>query len=153
MSTNPCNTHSRKHERNTFKPAPEWVRLPGFVEAGTTYESHTFWVEWTHSKWDTVARPTARLWVEHGAGVESLEPDCHLVRALRDMLGAGMTAAAFHLCWHAFEATRAAAVNERTFCKQELFKAFVEGRLKKRKQRGSGAYKVWVEEEREPASA
>lgn len=138
-------THPERHDRYDWQPEPSWVHLPGFVESGVTYESHEFWIEWTHSKYEDVARPTAKLWVRHGGGVESIILNTHEARALRDMLLHDMVRSAFHLCWAVFAVRREVASTERSIVSVSYMRDFANGRLKKRKIPGrAGAY-VWRE--------
>ena len=136
------NTIAKQHDRYTWQPDPTWRSLPGFVEAGVTYESHHFWIEWTHSKWETVARPTANIWVRHGGGVESIEVSCHHARALRELDDAG----AFHLCWAVFQLAREAAQVSAALTRRSIFQAIADGRLKKRKIPKAHGLWIWITE-------
>ena len=148
-------THAKSdYDRYNWTP-PEgenvW-HLPGFVEAGVTYESHEFWVSFDvwHRKpddWKTKARPHATLYVRHGGGVESIAIRHMFARQLRDLFVSGTTdtAGAFFTCWGIFELARDAAANERLAVSQKYLRAFASGQMKKRKIPGRAGAKVWVE--------
>lgn len=126
--------------------------LPGFVEAGVTYESHQFWVAfdvWDRKpdNWKTKARPDAVLYVKHGGGVESIAIRHMFARQLRDIFVSGTTdtVGAFFLCWGIFELARYAAANERRITADRFIRAFANGQMKKRKIPGRMGAQVWLE--------
>lgn len=128
------------------------IYLPGFVEQGprvsVTYESHDFWVHFT---WrigpdgSTLPgqEPEALVVVQHGAGWEVWRADYMLADALGrygdDRRGL------FKLCWALTDMDRELRDAARHETRRDLFQAFVDGRLKKRKQPGRSDHKVWVE--------
>lgn len=128
--------------------------LPGFVFKNTTYESHHFWIDFHGYKRDDES--TAPEWqmdfsrqviirVRHGGGWEVWRGDYFLARILAripdDM-------AAFWLCWHAIDNHRNAYDAGVRDASASYQKAFVDGRLKKRKMPGRDAMKVWIEPSR-----
>ena len=122
--------------------------LKGFVEAGTTYESHQFWVVFHGNRWETKARPAATLYVEHGGGVERIDVRHMFARQLRDSftLDSHNERAAFFTCWGIFELARDAfAEGERT-SRLYLLRAYAKGWLKKRKIPKKNGSWVWVED-------
>ena len=67
--------------------------------------------------------------------------------ALRSLLDAGDTTAAFFLCWELFEQVGNAFAAGARDASERFRRAFVDGRLKKRKLRGREAAQVWIEPE------
>lgn len=139
------------HETYTYKAPETAIELKGFVENGVTYESHTFHVDFGKSGSRT--GPDANLYVRHGGGWESLAVRHMIAAALKSLLDAGDTRAAFFLCWEAFEQVRNAYNRGISDSSAHFKKAFVDGRLKKRKLRGRDAAQVWIEPERGNAPA
>lgn len=130
------------------------IVLPGFVENGVTYKSHTFTVHfgrrnggivyWKEGE-DKVERvQEAIIRVRHGGGHEAWRVSHMLAVALDGMLKAGLEREAFYMCWAAAEIYRDCIQYGLQMKKGELYKAFVEGRLKKRKTRGSNGHTVWI---------
>lgn len=134
-----------RHETYTFKAPEMAIELKGFVENGVTYESHTFYVDFGKSGSRT--GPDATLYVRHGGGWESVSVRHMTATALKSLLDAGNTRAAFFLCWEMFEQVRNAYTRGITETSAHFKKAFVDGRLRKRKIRGRDAAQVWIEPE------
>ncbi|PZR93543.1 MAG: hypothetical protein DI537_10530 [Stutzerimonas stutzeri] len=132
-----------RHETYTFKAPETSIQLKGFVENGVTYESHTFYVDF--GKPGYLSGPDAKLYVRHGAGWESIPTRHMIAAALKSLLDAGDTRAAFFLCWEVFEQVRNAYSSGVADTTVHFKRAFVDGRLKKRKVRGQAAAKVWIE--------
>ncbi|NEV75488.1 hypothetical protein DYI24_00130 [Rhodopseudomonas sp. BR0C11] len=134
--------------------------LPGFVEdrangsAGVTYESHRFSVHFL-----AFARGGAAVGdfcgvlvrVHHGAGWELWRGDDMLADALwrygDDDRGL------FKLCWYMIDAARAARGGGAHMEGERYRRAFVDGRLRKRKLPSRGAYRVWIDPERPAPTA
>ena len=138
-------TAINRHETYTFKAPETAIELKGFVENGVTYESHTFYVDFGKSGYRS--GPDATLFVRHGGGWESVSVRHMTATALKSLLDAGNTRAAFFLCWEMFEQVRNAYTRGITETSAHFKKAFVDGRLKKRKIRGRDAAQVWIEPE------
>lgn len=134
-----------RHDTYTFKAPATAIELKGFVENGVTYESHTFHVDFGKPGYRGLVDAT--LYVRHGAGWESLPVRHMIATALKSLLDAGDTRAAFFLCWEVFEQVRNAYGAGSGATAREYQKAFVDGRLKKRKTRGHDATRVWIEPE------
>lgn len=121
----------------------EVIDLPGFVEADrqfpVTYESHHFWVYLLGKR----TRRNVLIVVNHGGGWEVWQGDYMLADALErygdDKQGL------FKLCWYPIDTSRESALRGMEEASKGLKRAFVEGRLKKRKMPRSDRYKVWVE--------
>lgn len=131
----------------------ETRELPGFVMDNVTYESHRFWVHFLKPRPITNPNytPQARdrrcsgvlVVVHHGGGWEVWRGDSMLAAALErygdDDKGL------FLLCWFMVDAAREAHQRGYGEAKGEYQRAFVDGRLKKRKLPARGAVKVWIE--------
>jgi hypothetical protein len=116
--------------------------LPGFVENGVTYESHHFWVHFTrYEKSTRFANVFIR--VHHGGGWEVWRGDYMLARALENY--GPDDRGLFLLCWFLIDAAKAARDAGAYETGSEYRKAFVDGRLKKRKLPAQGKVKVWIE--------
>ncbi|WP_370193833.1 MULTISPECIES: hypothetical protein [Aurantimonas] len=129
--------------------------LPGFIEAGrpgrpgVTYESHRFWVHQLAYGRDVdsygadAEASGVLIVVRHGGGWEIWQGDSMLAEALAfygdDDRGL------FKLCWTLRDIARNARAAGHQEASTEYKKAFVDGRLKKRKKRGMSAYSVWIE--------
>lgn len=135
----------RVHETYTFEPPATAVRLKGFVREGVTYESHTFFVDF--GKAGSRTGPDATLYVRHGGGWESLNVRHMTSMALKSLLDAGDTTSAFFLCWELFEQVGNAFTAGARDASERFRKAFIDGRLKKRKLRNREAAQVWIEPE------
>ena len=141
---------SKTYEK-TYKP----FELPGFIENGVTYESHHYTVILTlpveHS-WDNrTATPRSQgalVKVRHGGGDEYAALNYRLAEPLRYLLEERMHREAFFLCHALFDAARENQEIGRQKEGERLKRAFVEGCLRKRKQRGRATYKVWVDNAR-----
>lgn len=118
--------------------------LPGFVEGNTTYESHHFWVHFTNRR-DVYIR------VHHGGGWEVWRGDYMLEKALRRY--GDNDRGLFLLCWYLIDNARAWRDAGRQEAASEYRKAFVDGRLKKRKQPGRNTFKVWIDPPEQVATA
>ncbi|MGY4224360.1 hypothetical protein ACVMIH_001721 [Bradyrhizobium sp. USDA 4503] len=137
----------------TAETIVETRKLPGFVEDNTTYESHTFWVHFARFT-RTMERESERdssvlIRVHHGGGWEVWRGDWMLARALRRY--GDNDRGLFLLCWYLRDSTRAARDAGRTETAAEYRRAFVEGRLKKRKLPNRGECKVWIDPAPTPA--
>jgi len=130
-----------RHPTYTFEPPADAFRLPGFVENGVTYESHTFFVEFEARQ----TRPGATIYVRHGGGWESLSVRHMAASALSVLIDRGHEREAFFLCWNLHELAYDERKAGRDETAQEYREAFVSGRLKKRKMPGRAACKVWIE--------
>lgn len=98
------------------------------------YRSHAFAV-------DALPRDDYRVTVKHGGGEESVKVRREFVQALH-----GMTSDARYFVLYELmdsRATHARAAAERV--RGEWSQAFADGRLKKRKQRGTNSVRVWIE--------
>lgn len=133
--------HSADFDRYAWTPPEDALHLPGFVDhrpdgISVTYESHQFWI---------TSGAFAELYVRHGGGVERLTGLRLIARSIRAMAEAGMAREAFWCAWDAFalyrEGRAAGAAEER----EEHQRAFVEGRLRKRKMPGRDLHRVWIE--------
>jgi|UPI00082FB0F3 hypothetical protein len=134
-----------RHDTYTFKAPATAIELKGFVENGVTYESHTFHVDF--GKPGYLGLVDATIYVRHGGGWESMPVRHMIATALRSLLDAGVSRAAFFLCFELFEQVRNAYGAGSGAIAREYQKAFVEGRLKKRKRPGLDKAKVWIEPE------
>lgn len=155
---NPPYVDAQQFKRGDWTP-PEgdnvW-HIPGFVDATTTYESHSFWIEfekWEREPdaWRTKRRPEATLWVQHGGGVECIKVRNMFARPLRDMLIAFekgttpcMMQPAFFMCWGVFELARDAKAYGSSRARQAVYTDFANGRLMRRKVTGRDTCSVWV---------
>lgn len=133
------------------------IDLPGFVEKGAhhsvTYESHRFWIHflrWIKPSDPDAIQPVrdALVVVHHGGGWEVWRADSMLADALArygdDQRGL------FKLCWALADMDRELRDAARHETRRDLFQAFVDGRLKKRKQPGRSDHKVWIEPPAKP---
>jgi hypothetical protein len=124
--------------------------LDGFVEQqktyAVTYESHKFWVHFLRYSAGRSERDSGVLVrVNHGGGWEVWRGDEMLAEALR---GYGDdNRGLFKLCWFMIDAARSAEAAGAQCATTRYRKAFIEGRLKKRKMPGRDACKVWIEPE------
>lgn len=128
--------------------------LPGFVEespfssAGVTYESHHFWVHFG-ARYKSGKPGRAIIVVHHGGGWEAWEAESMLAQAMETIAD---DRALFKLCWSLADIHRNATLSGRDAAAGEYKRAFVDGRLKKRKIRGSDRVKVWIEPEQSQAA-
>lgn len=120
------------------------VFLEGFSENGVTYQSHNFWVRFEKPN-DRSGWFGGEIFVKHGGGVESLGLEYHTARGLKSIIDSGDLKSAFHLCWGLVDLARRAREMGQQEAKTRVFEAFVDGRLKKRKQRGTNTYRVEIE--------
>lgn len=137
--------------------------LPGFSEDGVTYQSHHFWVHFLAYERNQTLPISARdaeranrdssvlICVHHGGGWEVWRGDYMLAKALRRY--GDNDRGLFLLCWYMIEAARVARDAGRQESADEYRKAFVDGRLKKRKLPARGCVKVWIEPEAEKTTA
>ncbi len=136
----------------TIEHAAETRDLPGFVEGGTTYESHHFWVHFL--QYDRNGKPerddaedrrdsSVLIRVNHGGGWEVWRGDYMLARALRRY--GDNDRGLFLLCWYLIDTANYSKQAGRAEAAQEYKQAFVDGRLKKRKLPARGVHKVWIE--------
>lgn len=135
----------RVHETYTFKPPDTALQLNGFVRSGVTYESHTFFVDF--GKQGYRSGPDATIYVHHGGGWESIHVRHMIAMALQSLIAFGDQTSAFFLCWETFEQVQNAYKAGAHDASDRFRKAFIDGRLKKRKVRGREAAKVWIEPE------
>jgi hypothetical protein len=155
---------AQRHDRYTWTPPADAHCLPGFSEPSrasrcdVTYESHTFWVVWEWrqpSLWNDVPQwetpDAAKLFVRHGGGVEEIRLRDMLAQPLYLLIKGGQERAAFKMAWGLFELVRNSYALGAKDKKHAIELAFVEGRLKKRKNRGEASYKVWIEPEQKTA--
>ena len=123
--------------------------LPGFVLGNVTYESHRFWVHFLNFTWggDSIGERYSGclVVVNHGGGWEVYRGDYMMAEALSRF--GDDDKGLFLLCWAMFDAARENREVGKIETVREYRQAFVDGRLKKRKQRGSTFYKVWIEKE------
>ena len=131
---------------------PEWtggiqrsLEMPGFVEGNVTYESHRFWLHF----YGKARMGGALIVVNHGGGWEVWGADYRLAETLARY--GDDTRGLFHLCWVLREISEEAEKAGAAKASQRYRKAFVDGRLKKRKMPGRDAVKVWIEPEATPA--
>lgn len=155
-----------------FDPAPlltsedivQTRALPGFVDddrqTPVTYTSHHFWIHFlkyrlrdNHGESPALVRAAHEaqrkrfsgvlIRVHHGGGWEVWRGDAMLANALHrygeDDRGA------FLLCWFMIDAAQAADSAGYARAADEHRKAFIEGRLRKRKLPARGAVRVWIE--------
>lgn len=124
--------------------------LPGFVEGEVTYESHTFEMFFRDPSLRRGAELPFRLSdalirVRHGGGIEVWRVYGRLVDAVHHLVETDQERLAFHTLWTLTHVHRDAVETGRATERHALFTAFVEGRLRKRKNRGQTSSKVWVE--------
>lgn len=135
-------------------PAHEIRNLPGLVINGVTYESHhiTLYVA-RPGEMKNPAAPDSlydlKIYVRmrHGGGTFFYEIDSHLVRSVIDSWLALDDAALYAMLYSFIDINDESRTTGAHLASHRLKKAFVEGRLKKRKQRGANSYEVWVEPE------
>jgi hypothetical protein len=145
---NPGGVGEREFDLTSLLLAGETVTdtrdLPGFVLGNTTYESHHFWVHF-------VGEQRAYIRVHHGGGWEVWEGDYMLAHALRrfgpDDIGL------FLLCWYLIDTTRTARQVGADESALIYRKAFIDGRLRKRRLPARGQTKVWIEQPQAKALA
>lgn len=124
--------------------------LPGFVEGGTTYESHTFWVHFARYKRERPVEgreqkdSSVYIRVRHGGGWELFRGDYLLAKALR---GIADDRTMFFMCWTLADIRREAHATGYEAAASVFRKAFVAGRLRKRALPKQGKVKVWIEAE------
>jgi hypothetical protein len=125
--------------------------LPGFVDTGrtvsVTYESHHFWIHFLRYARNPDAERfcAVLIRVHDGAGWEVWRGDPMLAAALSGY--GGDARGLFLLCWFLRDSTRAARDAGRHETAAEYRRAFVDGRLRKRKLPAQGKVKVWIEPE------
>jgi len=121
-------------------PSKAQCQIGGIMQHGTDCRSHYF----------RVTRPDPnkfsgkfRLWVQHGSGTESwdLDYDRRTVEALREL----DSDSRYRILWVIMYAHKTSFEAGAYQAADRYRTAFVEGRLKKRKVRGSEACKVWIE--------
>jgi hypothetical protein len=93
--------------------------------------------------------------VKHGGGREFWEVDRKVLKAIETLFHSGAERQAFHLSMVITKAIDETAHSARVTEGSRYMQAFADGRLKRRKQRGSNKVKVWIEEDKraEPDSA
>ena len=108
----------------------------GHGQTGIDYRSHYFTI--------VKNRGWAYLLVKHGAGQERIEIDYSANRVTQFFVNLDSTER--YLLMHVFyNIHKEAARNAHLKTKQQFQSAFVSGKLKKRKIRGTDAVKVWIE--------
>lgn len=122
------------------------VFLSGFVDEAenVTYESHNFWIEFEQfSTREGIYR--AVITVVHGGGVRQLTVEYGIAEALNVLIREGYSQLAFKMCWRLFDLSDVAYATGASDTRRDIYKAFTEGRLKKRKKPGRDAFKVWID--------
>ncbi len=132
-----------QHPTYTFEAPATATKLPGFVENGVTYQSHTFYVDFGKPGYHS--GPDCTIYVRHGGGWESLRTSHMIATALASLLAANDTRAAFFLCWGTHETARESYKLGRFDVATQYRTAFIEGRLKKRRL-PRGGVKFWIED-------
>ncbi len=130
--------------KQPIKPNGSAIHLPGFVENGTTYESHQFWI--IPGRHGYLSSLDCIVTVRHGAGWESIRCRHMIARALLTLTANGHDREAFFLCWELLQTARDARIDGDQRTARRYRQAFVDGRLKKRKARGRSEFKVWIAE-------
>lgn len=115
----------------------------GRVLDKTCYRSHYF-----RLVLDRCSTPF--LLVRHGAGDERLKLGWS--KRIIDALAGVDSDSRYFLLHTLYARTKDAATGARDDTAMEYKRAFVDGRLKKRKQRRTGLYKVWIEPKRDTLS-
>lgn len=110
------------------------IELPGRVVANTCHRSHYFRV-----------CESGMVYVRHGAGQESfhLGYDAHVLIGVLERATDDEQYLIIRRIYETRSADKRAAAAK---TEAEIFKAFSDGRLRKRKQRGSDKVKVWIED-------
>lgn len=124
--------------------------LPGFAFGGVNYESHHFWIHLCRyapnprmQERHAERFSSVLVRVHHGAGWEVWQGD-YMVAAALARFGAD-DMGAFWLCWSMIDLAREAKGAGAEETAAEYRRAFVEGRLRKRKLPGQGKVKVWID--------
>ena len=139
-------------QESAFRKVLPPYELCWFVENGVTYEPYKFTVTLDQptdpslTNEESVSRCHAGLVHMHG-GIrdEFLLLDRKMAEPLRVLLEESYNREAFFLCLGLFQCLDDACETGRSEATANLKKAFVEGRLRKRKLPGRQVYKVWVE--------
>lgn len=110
------------------------IELPGRVVGNTCHRSHYLRV-----------CESGTVFVRHGGGEESfsLGYDAHVLIGVLERATDDEQYLIIRRIYETRSADKRAAATE---TQAKVFKAFIEGRLKKRKERGSEKVKVWIED-------
>lgn len=90
------------------------------------------------------------LRIKHGGGEES-QPLGYVEDAIHTILHALDSDARFFVLWELYDARKEGAKQAAARTAASYSQAFVDGRLKKRKRRGTSTYDVWIEAKQETA--
>jgi hypothetical protein len=100
------------------------------------------------SHWFVLVRPqfgAPAIYVQHGGGEEHLVLSYGWERGLLDAVLAMPSDARFKLLWELMDIHRDARKQGKEAEWNEVQRAFIDGRLHKRKMPGRSAYKVWID--------
>lgn len=136
-------------------PAFEERYIPGMVYCGVDYTSHriTIYVardgkmKEGHKRTPSDSGCSVYFKMHHGGGIELYQVRKHIAEACIDEWLKLPDVALYAVFMALYDAAQEARTTGAHLASHRLKKAFVEGRLKKRKQRGANAYEVWVEPE------